>query len=171
MLADGSAGGVSWLACGSIPVLEEGGPKMAKRSWYSYFKENMDKFPGGGLPCPDSLFASADKAVTTIATIGLALANAKKGATLAELAAAGTLGEAGAPLAQFAARAAGVLAAAYVGYALGSVGVATAAYIKGDNDAHYENDPPPDDRAGRCPAVPRDTPVRPGSVRCPNDPG
>lgn len=92
-----------------------------RKTFYGYFKENMDAM---GAPCPETLFSTATTATATIKTILAEIEKHGPSVTVAELAVAGT----GLEILGFAA--AGT-AAAYVGICIGSLAVATGKSISG----------------------------------------
>jgi hypothetical protein len=63
---------------------------MSQRSFYSYFKENMETM---GLPAPDSLFGKLATATATISAIVAAVEKFGRAVTLTELIGAGILSE------------------------------------------------------------------------------
>ena len=89
-----------------------------QRSFYSYFKENMD---GLGLPAPENLFGTISSATATAATILSQIDKFGKAVTVGEIIGATTtlekLGVIGALSASF-----------YVGAVIGSLAIATGRY-------------------------------------------
>jgi hypothetical protein len=94
---------------------------MSQRSFYSYFKENMETM---GLPAPDSLFGKLATATATISAIVAAVEKFGRAVTLTELIGAGILSEK--------LLAVGACSAAfYAGACLGSLAVATVRTLSG----------------------------------------
>lgn len=94
---------------------------MTQKTFYGYFKENME---GLGLPAPDTLFGTLATATATISAIVVGIEKFGTAVTIGELIGAGILSE------QLLAIAA-LSAAFYVGACIGSLAVATGRYFSG----------------------------------------
>ncbi len=89
------------------------------RTFYQRFEQCMKTM---GMPAPDSLFETAEKAIATIGAIQAAVSQFGTAVTIGELIGAGTLSE-------VLVGAAGVTASAYVGVCVGCLATAGIDYI------------------------------------------
>lgn len=112
-------------------------PDTAKKTFYIYFKENMNEL---GLPAPASLFGSLTAAVSSIGAMSKYVKTFGTTATISEMvgtlaggstaAGGGCVGLATA-LSEVALAFGGLAAAFYVGACIGSLAVATGKYLSG----------------------------------------
>ncbi len=102
------------------------------KSFYFYFKENMEAL---GLPAPESLFETVSSATAAITALAAALKNYGPQATMGQLAkatvATGAASPAAAVICDKGAVFAGCLASFYVGACIGSLAVATGKSLSG----------------------------------------
>lgn len=112
-------------------------PKTSEKTFYSYFKENMDAL---GLPAPASLFGTLTAAVSSIGAMSNYVKTFGTSVTIREMIVAlpgGAIGAGGGyvgiatALSEVTWAVGGLSAAYYVGACIGSLAVATGKYLSG----------------------------------------